>query len=338
MWKAGLLRFHRYAGLVMAAFLLAQAITGALLVYRADVARLIDPAAMIRQSSAGHAYPKQLVEAAQRAMPGMVARRLYFPERSDGTTFVELADASGQAGYASVDPGNARVLRRGGLSSFPMEAALRLHYRLLLGPLGSAMIALNGCALLFLAATGLGYWWPRRGRVLRSLAVRRGSLFLRQLHRTTGVTIAAALILISTTGSVMAAQEALEAGSRFRPAALPLARLDAGLAQAQAVFPGAVVRDVRLSPDRIRVNFQAPEAGARAVHEVVIDLRGMTVERAIPAARNEALWATLLPLHTGDFAGGIGRALFALVALLLSGLAISGPLLWWQRRPSKRTR
>lgn len=344
MSKAAMFRWHQYAGLIIALFLLIQGVTGAVLSWRTELARLIDPHAMVRQSPlkagprAGTVPFSWIVDGAQ--MSDMLVRRVYAPDRPDGVYLVELADGEGGARYATVDPGDGRVLRRGGLTTFPIEAAMQLHYRMMLGPMGTALIFLNGCALLWMLFTGLGYFWPKKGRWAKSLAVKWSQpnrLVLRQLHRNVAVLVAVPLLVISVTGLLLAGPEVLEAGAKppvVTPA--PLGRLDAALARAQAAFPGQLIRDVRLSDTRIRVNFFAPAHGARSVHQVTVDLSEMTVSNVVAAENNPALWMKILPIHSGEIAGQTGRILFTLVAIMLAALAMTGPLMWWQRKRAGR--
>lgn len=340
MSKAAMFRWHQYAGLIIALFLLIQGVTGAVLSWRTELARLIDPHAMVRQSplKAGPVPFSWIVDGAQ--MSDMLVRRVYAPDRADGVYLVELADGKGGARYATVDPGDARVLRRGGLASFPVEAAMQLHYRMMLGQMGTAVIFLNGCALLWMLFTGLGYFWPRKGRWTKSLAVKWSQpnrLVLRQLHRSVAVLVALPLLVIGVTGLLLAGPEVWEAGAK-PPVVLPapLGRLDAALARAQSAFPGEHIRDVRLSDTRIRVNFFAPAHGPRAVHQVTVELSDMRVSTILAAENNPALWMKILPIHSGEIAGQTGRMLFTLVALLLAALAMTGPLMWWQRKRAGR--
>jgi uncharacterized iron-regulated membrane protein len=350
MSKPAFLKLHRRIALAAALFLLVQAVTGAMLAWRAELARTIDPATMLRHSPSGDLpLSRAIAQAAGQLPPEVTVKRLYFPDRADGVYFLELESAGGSQRYAAVDPSDGRVLKQGGLFAFPLQAALKLHYQLGVGPKGSFLIFLNGCALLLLALTGLSYWWPRPRGLLRSLAIRRSlplRLQLRQWHRTGGVVAALVLIAISGTGLMMAGQEALDSlAPPAAPSAVPqsrpedlarpndLAPLDRALALAQARFAGAALRDVRFSASTIRVNFHAPLQGPRAVHQLTVDLTAMQVTKALPAQDNTALWMKLLPIHTGEFAGMAGRILFLLAALMLAALAISGPVLWWQRRP-----
>ncbi|MFD1103319.1 PepSY-associated TM helix domain-containing protein [Sphingobium olei] len=332
------LRLHRYAGLIMALFLLVQAMTGALLLYRGPVERLLDPAG---QASRGHGpilSAGQAMALASVAIPGARVTRLFAPDTSRSTWFAHMARADGEAVYATVDPAGGAVLRAGGLSRFPLEAALQLHYRLLSGRAGMAVIALNGLALLLMAGSGLAYWWPKRNPA-KALAVRWSlspRLVLRQAHRTLGVVAAAFLILLSATGFLLVFPDLFASGGSAPPAVVTAAQVDRELALAQSAFPGAALRDIRIGSNRLTVNFHAPERNARAVHVVAVSLAGAHIVSAKPAQASRALWMPLLPIHSGEFLAPVGPPVWLVVALSLAALAISGPIIWWHATAQRR--
>jgi len=334
------LGLHRYAGLVMALSLLAQAMTGALLLYRGPVERLLDRAGQTSRGQGPAISAGQAMAAAGTAFPDARVARLFAPDASRSTWFAHMARANGQAVYATVDPAGGAVLRAGGLSRFPLEAALQLHYRLLSGRAGMAVVALNGLALLLMAGSGLAYWWPKRNPA-KALAIRWSlspRLVLRQAHRTLGVVASAFLILLSTTGLLLVFPDLLArgGGGGASTAVATAAHVDRDLTLAQSAFPSATLRDIRIGSDRLIFNFHAPERNTRAVHVVVVALADPRMISATPAQRSVALWTPVLPLHTGEFIAPVGPAVWLLVALSLATLAISGPIMWRHAAAQRR--
>lgn len=336
------LRLHRYAGLTMALFLFVQAITGALLLYRGPIERLLDPAGQTSRGKAALISAGEAARAASSAMPGTHLIRLFAPDSDRATWFAHMSDADGRLTYASIDPAGGAVLRAGDLTRFPLEAALQIHYRLLTGRAGTIVIALNGLALAIMAVSGLGYWWPRRNPA-KALAIRwrlSPRLVLRQVHRTLGVVVSGFLILISCTGFLLVFPDLVGSGVSVPPANVSALQIDRSLGLAQGIFPGAALRDMRVGGDRLTVNFHAPDRNGRAVDVVAVALPSPHILSAMPASRSRALWMVLLPIHTGEFIGLTGSALWLLVALSLAALALTGPLMWWhiatQRRRAPR--
>lgn len=340
MNRAQWLRIHKYIGLVMATFLLVQALTGGLLLYRGPVARWIDPAGLTSHGTAPAISAGVAVRQAEHAAPGFTVTRLFAPD-SEGAAYVaELADKSGSTRYASVDPAGGRVLRMGTLWAFPIEAALQIHYRLTAGKAGMAVVLLNGLALLAMAVTGLAFWWPKRGPLSKHLSIRwdlKFRLVLRQVHRTIGVVVSIVFGFMAITGLLLIVPEltATSGAAPHRPA-ISAGPIDQGLALAQSAFPDSPLRDFRLTGETIAVNFQAPERNPRAVHRAVVNITGPHIISAIRAEKNNVLWMTILPLHTGNSFGVAGPVLLLIVALALLTLAISGPVMWWQARAVRR--
>jgi uncharacterized iron-regulated membrane protein len=340
MNPALMLRLHRMIGLAMAAFLLVQALSGAMLVYRGPLARLIDPTAMTSGGAGPEVSVGMAVARANGAAAGHQVTRLFAPDADGATYFAQLGNRDGAVRYASVDPAGGAVLRAGTVFAFPVEAALHIHYRLMAGKVGMALVVLNGIALLAMVASGLAYWWPKRGKMGKALAVRwtlAPRLVLRQCHRTAGVVLSAILLFVATTGLLLAVPELLGSSSASAPSAASAAAIDRSLTLAQTAFPDAALRDLRIEGDRLIVNFHAPDRNARAIHRVIVTLAQPRIVSAVRAQNNPALWMTVLPLHAGDAFGAVGRAGLLIVALALTALCISGPFMWWQAQRARRT-
>lgn len=342
--RARWLRIHRAAGLGIAAFLLVQSLTGALLLYAGPAARIIDPAGMTSRGEGPAISTGEAVERADRAMPGYHVVRVFAPDSEGATWFAQLRDEEGRVGYASIDPAGGAVRRAGGLLRFPIETALQIHYQLTIGKAGMLVVALNGLALLIMAISGLAHWWPRRNPA-KALAIRwtlAPRLVLRQAHRTLGVVAAGFLIVMASTGLMLIVPEIAGDGSTPAAPIVPAAgAIDRSLAKAQAAFPGSGLHDVRIDGGRLIANFKAPERNASAVHRAVVTIGEARVVSVTPADRSTALWMTVLPIHAGNLVGPIGPALLLLVALALATLAVTGPIMWWhiasqRRRPTRK--
>lgn len=341
--RPSLLIFHRRLALTMAPLLLLQALTGSVLLFRTEIARTIDPRAMVRSSSAPDAPISTLTARTEAALPGFRVTRLFLPATPRDTAFALLADDQGSARYAAVDPGNGALLAAGGIWRFPLEAALQLHYRLMDAKVGMTVILANALALMILSITGTAFWWPGRKRAIKALAIRAAApprARLRQWHRSTGILLALPVLFSATTGLLLILPDLAEpAGVAASPTPTPGAdAIDQAVARAAAAFPGEPIRDIRFpQADRIDVNFLAPQHGPRAVDVASVSLSGGQLLKRIPAAENPALWMTVLPLHTGDSFGIGGRIILLVEAIALIFLACSGPLMWWHaRRPRRR--
>lgn len=333
-----LLGLHRWIALAFAPLLLFQAATGSVLLFRDELAKLAMP---VEAGAPGNAATlSALIESAQLTYPGMRVKRLFFPVDDSSAAFAQLEGPGGEMRYASLDPSSATVISTGSIWRFPLEAALEIHYRLMGGSAGLAVIALNGLALAILAASGLWHWWPGARQVKRELSAplrAPAKLKLRMWHRSVGALLALVLMTSASTGILLAVPDLPWAGGGKAPApdriALDAKAIDSAFALAQASYPGAQPRDVRLAPDgTLAVNFLAPRGGRWAVDVVTVSATQQRVISVLPLEQNRALWLTTLPIHTGDSIGPAGRWPMLAAALALGFLAISGPLAWWRSR------
>jgi uncharacterized iron-regulated membrane protein len=339
--KRTLLQIHRWCGLAVFAFVLLQAATGSMLVFRAELAQLLDPAGMVRHTAAGSAPLSRVTASVHAAYPGFELQRIV-----RATYFAHLVNAEGVVRYVSVDPGDAAVLRRGGIWRFPVEAALLIHYQLMAGRAGLAVVTTLGVTLLAMAISGVAYWWPRPGRWRAGFSVNwrmPGRVVLRQVLRVLGPIVCLVVGLSAATGIVLAVTIIVGSGSTrsTSPSGLPAvseANIDRAFGLARAVYPGRGVRDIRMpAPGRFNVFFWAPERQPEAVDGVKIDLLALRVVTVSPAAADRSLATAVLPIHMGESAGLAGQVIILLEGLALAVLAVSGPLTWLLTKQGART-
>jgi uncharacterized iron-regulated membrane protein len=339
--KRILLKIHRWCGLAFCLWVALQALTGSALLFRQELARALDPAGMVRHTAGGQAPLSTVLDNLRAGFPDYQTQRIVWPQQAADVYFAHMADANGHALYASVDPGDGRILRSGGLWTFPMEGLLAVHLRLLTGKVGLAVVFLGGLSILGQMASGWAYWWPKRGRVRNALKIGWSlppRALLRQLHRTTGLAASLIVLVIVPAGLLVAGEYLVEPGpltstSPARGGPAPSAGVDQAFAAAQALHPGRGLRDVRMpKPGLFNACFWAPERSALAVDTVKTVLPEGRVTGERRARDDNSLWVTFLPIHTGEALGLPGRLIQLAGALALAALAITGPVMWWHRK------
>jgi uncharacterized iron-regulated membrane protein len=171
---------HRAAGLVLGIFLLAQALTGISMVFKAPAGRFVnaftgspwpvDPKLPESPPSKLRASLDEVVRAAQHAIPGARVTRVTVPS-SNAPIAVRVHAASERLptglGNVFVNPYDASVLQ-----ATPVEAVspgqrmfdwiFPLHTGLLFGATHQALQVMLGLSLPMLFATGLIVWARRR--------------------------------------------------------------------------------------------------------------------------------------------------------------------------------
>ncbi|WP_428027876.1 PepSY-associated TM helix domain-containing protein [Altererythrobacter sp.] len=332
-----LLRYHRWLALAFAPFLLVQATTGAALLFREPLTRLLAPAS----ASAGGAVPVSLISrSAHEAWPDMRVTRIFMPPDETSLALARLEGADRTVRYAAIDPGTGAVLRKGAIWAFPMEAVLHIHYQLNAGNTGLLIVSLNGFVLVLIATTGVWQWWPGPGRIGKTLAATPRlpkRMRLRGWHRSVGAVVCLVLGTSGMTGILLSAPDLSfsQAVQVAPPSPLTLTdpQIDSAIAIAREAYPDAQVRDIRFGPDgNLAVNLRAPRGGVRAVDVVRISGRDGQVLANVPYEQSEELWQTVMPIHTGDISEPVGRYLMLAAAATLLFLVVSGPLTWLRAR------
>ena len=196
-------RWHFYAGLIVAPFLLILSVTGAIYLFNDELNAALSPQLYRVAPHAKSAPPSRMVEAALHVHPGTVTR-IDLPERTDRSAIVFITPPNGEPVRVAVDPGSVRVLGSFVYARTLVGFADTMHGSLMMGTAGELIVELAACWALVLIATGLYFWWPRGSRrfggVLFPRLRARGRLFWRDLHATTGVWGIALIAFLLLTG------------------------------------------------------------------------------------------------------------------------------------------
>jgi uncharacterized iron-regulated membrane protein len=350
-----LLSWHRWTGAVLALFLLVQGLTGASLVFRDEIEPIVHPELRVEKGAAKVPI-QELYDRVGARFPGATIARAEFPQSDEQAVLFKLKDKKAQR-LAAIDPYTGRIVRAGGLTTWPFELLFNVHEQLLAGPVGESLIGLEGLGLLFILVTGPIVWWPGRGRIRQGLRMRwkvKADARWRSIHRAGGAIAAFVLLISATTGPLMVWKDGLR--GLIQPVAKVVRKptptvkeepgrtrvpLDSLVASAQRAYPTAL-RQLRFSSGgRVVAVFLDGDRSLRAdgtnqVYYNVYDGAelGRYVAGELPAASEFIDW--LFTVHTGLWGGIVTRLLMLAAGLALAGLAITGPWLWWSRTQRRR--
>jgi uncharacterized iron-regulated membrane protein len=204
---ANLWRWHFYAGLFTAPFLVILAVTGAIYLFNDELNDALHPELRFAPSGdtvlpAGH-----LVAAVRARYPDATVTRIDMPVTPGRTAMAFVTpgpgDEPGEPFRAFVDPGDATVLGDFIYTDTLVGFADRMHGSLLLGEGGDALVELAASWALVLVITGLCMWWPRgrrKGRAFRFDRRRKGRGRWREVHRLVGAYTAVMIVFLIVTG------------------------------------------------------------------------------------------------------------------------------------------
>jgi uncharacterized iron-regulated membrane protein len=347
-----ILNLHLWIGIASAILLLLAGASGALLVFEAQIDRALNPK-LARVTPTGTTLSlTQLKAALERQYPGSRVLALDISDSDDTSYGAYLLPPSGNGMNLAVDQHTGKAL--GAWDDHRFTRQLHgFHTHLLAGDIGSAIVGWSAVILLFLCLSGLFLWW--RSKIFGINFQTSGPKFQYDLHSTVGALSFLVMIAFALTGIVVhwerpaqkwasrvshvPVRPALPQPDSPAPGALPLdpSRL---VALAQAAVPGARATAMNLpdsaaSPVMVIMKFPEDHTPAGRTRVFLDAYSGkvlaVTSSRAAPAVVS---YVTRLnrEIHTGDIGGWPTRILAAVFSLALPLLAVSGPLLWWQRR------
>jgi uncharacterized iron-regulated membrane protein len=350
--RNALRRLHRYLGLAMLALWIVQAGTGLLMAYHWELGD-----ALIAGRHAApdwQAIERHLDEIAAR-QPGGRVRSIY-----------PTAGAPDRFDFFVDDPsGTTEVVRTNGagevLASWPsehdyarapwIETAVVLHQSLFAGHAGRLLIGVSGLLLLTNLFLGLRLAWPAAREWRRALRPpMRGPAAARLFgwHRAVGLWLSLPAIVVVCAGILMAFDDAVADLLQSDPPEPSLAVSTGpgliGPARAVALalgrYPGATFSSLSLpSPGepwyRVRVRQKGELRrvfGRTTVYVATVDGSIEVTNDALHAPWARRFVDACYPVHTGEAAGAVGRALVFATAFSVLVSALLGATLWWRRR------
>lgn len=388
-------RWHFYAGIAVAPFLVILAVTGAIYLFNDEINDWLHRDLRIVPAASQSVPLSAIAAAALASQGGGTVTRIDTPRGPGRSAEVFVRLRAPEPVRVFVDPGNGRVLGSYTYSRTLVGFADLAHGSLMLGKGGDAIVELVACWGFILVATGLFLWWPRGRKRLAGILYPRwsksGRPFWKDLHAVIGFWASLVVMFLILTGlpwagiwgdllrrgtdlagigypashrlhgtpapttvgaeSGKAAPWTLEqapapqsdphahhGGAAMAPQAEPAHRLglDAVAAILQAEGMDAPYRLTLPRGDRSAFTaFTYPDQPEtqRTLHidqysgRVIADIRFADYGWAAKAVELG------VQIHMGNYFGRANQLLMLLACLATVLLAVTGPLMWWMRRP-----
>lgn len=177
-------RWHFFAGLLVAPFLIVLAATGGLYLFDDALEAWWERELVSVAPAASALPPEQQERAVLAAFPGARILRFALPAEARAAQW-QLRAANGELRTVFVDPATAAIRGDVATERRLMNVVRGLHGELLLGRFGTTLVELAACWTFLLLVTGLFLWWPRGARsggVLWPRLGARGRVLYRDLH------------------------------------------------------------------------------------------------------------------------------------------------------------
>lgn len=347
--KSVLKSIHTWTGIASGIFLSVIALTGSVILFRAEFERATLPPSDSVHDGSRRASLDDVAHAIAQLRPDAVLRRVRMPAESGGLYILQIQSPGKRTERIAVDSGTARVV--GVIQPNWVDWMVDLHRNLLGGKTGRNIVGGLGIVLFLLSATGLLMWFTRACNWRAWISVRRRGSTLRfnyELHRAAGLWAYAFLALISFTGVELAYPNVFRDAVRALTGKSAAERapkggdfstwlsLDEYVRLGRAAMPDGVPVEMRF-PERAKapIDLRLYRAGdlAPSGNHVYLDAATglvVTVDRIVDRPIGARFLAAMSPLHYGQFGGKtvkIAWALFGFAPLLLF---ITGLLAWWK--------
>ncbi|MCD1261850.1 PepSY domain-containing protein [Paenibacillus athensensis] len=199
-------RWHFYAGLIFAPFLIILAISGSVYLFKPQIeGYLYKDLIQVREVGQQPLSPGAIIAKTEKGYPGVKVASMTLTNDKQATYAMSVNDA-GTAKTMYADPYTGFI--QGSLISDKTFAAFfkKMHSQLLIdGTFTNRLVELAACWALILIVTGLILWWPRTGAaiwgtILPRLSKPGSRMFWRDLHAVPAFWISLVLVLLILTG------------------------------------------------------------------------------------------------------------------------------------------
>jgi uncharacterized iron-regulated membrane protein len=349
--KKFLAMLHLFVGLTSSFFLICMSLSGAVIAFEAPLNRLVHPE-LTKVVPTGPALSWDEVKArVEQEEPGWKLVRFYFPDRADWSTYVRLrSKATHKIRHVYVDQYTGAVLGSTEDGSNWILKVHDLHVNFLSGKAGNQIVTWSTVALLLLSLSGIVLWWPRKVFGVASTAP--AARLNRELHYTVGFWSFLAMVAFAVTGLGLHYQTGkllnlLNTASATRNLPGHGTTIDGMLEAAREALPGADIPRLLLpekAGDPVFIYQRYPEDKTPAGRSfTTLDPKTGRV-LSVGSSRSAPFLQTALvqwtrEVHTGTLLGVPGEILVSLFASMLVVLAMTGPMIWWNKwRASARGR
>lgn len=193
-------RWHFYAGLYVAPFLIMLAVTGLMMLWSSVLVGRDEENRFSVTPAARTVAVSAQAEAALSAVPDGTLVQYIAPRTAEGAALFRVSGDG--AHMVAVDPYRGTVLGQWERRNALYDLANKIHGTLMIGDLGDRLIEIAAGFGVVLIVTGLYLWWPRDGlaRAFVPALSARGRPLWKSLHQTVGVYSAALLLVFLVSG------------------------------------------------------------------------------------------------------------------------------------------
>ncbi len=370
--RSALLLWHRWFGLIAAAWLFIFGLTGAVIVFYQEIDQGLNPEWRAPMPEGARPRVDGLIEAAQATRPGA---HVFFIDLPDGKaepariTFNARDDAaeplpSGLQVFGNPYTGEILGERRFGALKLdrPHIATViyQLHVNLMLGPVFTWLAALVAFLWIFDHIASAVLSFPTARKWAQSFRIRKGAKghkLVFDLHRAGGLWLFPITLTLAVSGvyfnwydefkAAVSATMPTTASYSERAPALAAPAYDAAFSADAAIAiaeadTGAPADSVLIVPKKgyyeVRL-FDRRDVGPYGGRSVYVDMSTGTIladEHDTEGGAGNVVLAWQYPLHSGQAFGWPGRIAIFLTGIAVCGFSATGIMIWARKRAARQ--
>ena len=354
-------RWHFYAGLIVAPFALILAITGGIYLFQPEIEHgLYKDRLYIAQPHTGTVNHDAVIQAARTALNAKQIHSYQPPRDSLSSAQVVLTTEEGVKYTAYVHPGTHALLGTVNEQWRLTGIAREIHKNLTLGTPGRVITELAACWLIVMIITGLYLWWPRGDKARGALVPNtkaKGRTLWREFHAVPGAIASLWILALLFTGlpwslvwGGLLSDFSNRADEGFPKAIFSARPVSSSSETLPEISMNRLMRQVEKQNIQHAYKIEYPwwKNGSYAltplrhggssedIAYLFFDRRNGTLladYRFEDLGKVGRLTALGIAFHEGRLFGRPNQLLNLVAVTTVIGMCITGPILWWKRRP-----
>lgn len=352
---------HRYLGLAMGFVLIIVGLTGSLLVFQKEFNNFLVAQQFGSISPQEVPLSLELVVNTVKAeydlsRKDLKLNKLYVPSEPDEPIMFAFTTPNGKGIDVFVNPYTGGVMGERS-DTTPILILYQLHYALMAGDIGIAIVGITAFLLLVVSITGI-ILWPGWRKLIAGFKIKWNAHSKRvnfDIHKVVGMIAAIFLTLTAFTGfcwnfydfaepiiyAVTFTKQQPKPVSVPQPSPFPL-QLTKQLKIGEAALPGGRIRSISFPSkpeDTLILGFKLPQENAeRGQSNVYLDQytgKILRVDNALKMPLGDRILNSFTPLHYGTFGGLSTRIFYVFVGFSPLILFITGFVMYQHRYRKK---
>src|SRR5690606_17500406 len=363
-FRNAVFQLHWFFGITAGVVLSIVGVTGGILSFEDELLKALNPGVMTVQPRGQALAPSALIARVRSQQPDSDVASLQLSAHPGDAALVASAPPPGERrgarGY--LDPYTGGLLAEPRYQGF-FRTTMQLHRWLVADDVGKQVVGASTVILVFFCLSGLYLRWPRRWGSLRTWFGldwrQKGRNVLGHLHSVVGTWVLLTYLVMSLTGLWWSYGWYREAVNNWAAAGAPRGERPAQADAADRGAPPPFDFDAtwqafeRAAPAWSSATLSVPKgdkpasvryldadpAHERARNELAFDrwtLEPVAHERYDDGSWRQKIGASMFALHRGSFFGTTGVVVFMLTSFAMPLFAITGWMLYLDRRRRKR--